>query len=254
MWSFLKRMKKTLKKSPKTPEKKVKNSFLLQRKFPLLIQKCGFIYGKTCIYTVTVVSHLKLILSLCFLSHQRFYCRIESCSYPVNLWHRMNQSFRYICNFQYLILYQNVYGIFCAYHDSGLIWKTLGKKNTTTKNPDVIHTCYLFSLVWNKRQKVHRYKHLSTFQLYHQPTACKMVSFQFQKQKKCQKLAESLHPRGFSVLHLRSGAKRKAAFFIPIMEVQCREEISTFQEQGKWSDKRSRTATPEDNIKILVKS
>lgn len=97
---FSKEWKKTLKKSPKTPKKKVKNSFLLQRKFPLLIQKCGFIHGKTCIYTVTVVySHLKLILSLCFLSHQRFYCRIESCSYPVNLWHRMNQSFRYICNF-----------------------------------------------------------------------------------------------------------------------------------------------------------
>jgi len=46
-----------------------------------------------------------------------------------------------------------------------------------------------------------------------------------------EKLARQLHPRSFSMLNLRSGTKRKAAFSDPNHGGKmCREEISTFQE------------------------
>lgn len=117
---------------PKTSEKEVHHSFLLQEKYPSYHPKmwtytCKNVYLQSCDNVLTYATNLVISCLYASLSHQRFYCKIGPLFLSSKSMPKDEPGIRNICNFLSISFTsnQNTYLEFtaaslnCAYHNSG---------------------------------------------------------------------------------------------------------------------------------------
>lgn len=174
-------------------------SFFSKRKIPFLIQKCGFIHVKMCIYIETLVySHgINLVLSCLYasLSHQRFYCKIQTLFLSNKSMSQDKPPFRYICNFLPSFSLQITTHIWNLLLQSQLCfsWRRLKLEDIKKKPWCHPYLLFIYSSCLEqeaKNSQIPPSKNL--FQIRNQHSSCQIISLYLSKQQKmCRLLLSS---------------------------------------------------------------